>query len=328
MTSMLSREALFLLNNLLFMSILVVCFWGVIYPLISELFTGAKVTVGPPFYERATSPLFAALLFLMGVAPLSAWGHSTVKTLGRAMWKPIVGALAITAVLYVTYTQKIGALIGFFIIALVILVTIYEYWRGAAARQRSQDENIFTAFWNLTGRNRRRYGGYIIHLSMMLMAIGILGMESFQLETQGTLSQGQSLKIAGYEVRYREIANWDNGPAGVNYTRSVVDVYKDSKYLGQLTPRIDYYYDSQQRMTIPGQRSTLKDDLYILLVDWEPATSTGATFKIFVNPLVNWLWIGSLLFLFGVVVAAWPDKDTEPAAVKVKVRAQQPSAAD
>jgi cytochrome c-type biogenesis protein CcmF len=108
----------------------------------------------------------------------------------------------------------------------------------------------------------------------------------------------------------------------------VVDVYKDSKYLGQLTPRIDYYYDSQQRMTIPGQRSTLKDDLYILLVDWEPATSTGATFKIFVNPLVNWLWIGSLLFLFGVVVAAWPEKDAEPAAVKVKVRAQQPSAAD
>jgi cytochrome c-type biogenesis protein CcmF len=328
MTSMLSREALFLLNNLLFMSILIVCFWGVIYPLISELFTGAKVTVGPPFYERATAPLFAALMFLMGVAPLSAWGHSTFKTLGRTMWKPTVGAVAITALLFVTYTQKIGALIGFFIIALVILVTIYEYWRGAAARQRSQDENIFTAFWNLTGRNRRRYGGYIIHLSMMLMAIGILGMESFQVETQGTLAQGQSLNIAGYEVRYKEIASWDNQGAGVNYTRAVVDVYKNGLYLGHLTPRIDYYFDAQQQMTIPGQRSTLRDDLYILLVDWEPATSTGATFKIFVNPLVNWLWIGSLIFLFGVIVAAWPDKESEPASVKVRARAHQPSAAD
>jgi cytochrome c-type biogenesis protein CcmF len=329
MTSMLSREALFLLNNLLFMSILIVCFWGVIYPLISELFTGAKVTVGPPFYERATSPLFASLMFLMGVAPLSAWGHSTIKTLGRAIWKPTAAALLVTVLLFATYTQKIGALIGFFIIFLVIFVTIYEYWRGAAARQRSQDENIFIAFWNLTGRNRRRYGGYIIHLSMMLMAIGILGIESFQKETQGTLAQGQSLNIAGYEVRYKEIANWDDAPAGVNYTRSVVDVYKEGKYIGQLTPRIDYYFDSEQRMTIPGQRSTLRDDLYILLVDWEPATATGATFKIYVNPLVNWLWLGSLLFLFGVVVAAWPEKEAEPVPVKVTARrAQQPSAAD
>src|SRR5512143_2740351 len=116
MTSLLSREAMFLYNNLLFMAILVVCFWGVISPLISELFTGQKVTVGPPFYQRATAPLFAALMVLMGVAPLSAWGHSTVKTLGRAMWKPIVGALVVTALLFVTYTKNWIALIGFFLI--------------------------------------------------------------------------------------------------------------------------------------------------------------------------------------------------------------------
>ncbi|HET9910646.1 MAG TPA: heme lyase CcmF/NrfE family subunit [Anaerolineales bacterium] len=328
MTSLLSREALFLLNNLLFMSILVVCFWGVIFPLISELFTGQKVTVGPPFYERATSPLFAALMLLMGIAPLSAWGHSTVKTLGRAMWKPIVGAVMITATLFVTYTQKVGALIGFFLVALVILVTIYEYWRGAYARQRSQGENVFTAFWNLTGRNRRRYGGYIIHISMMLMAIGILGIEIFQVETQGTLQQGQTLSLGNYELQYKEIAQWDDLPSGVNYRRAVLDVYQEGEYLGQLTPRIDYYYDAQQNMTIPGQRSTLKDDLYVLLVDWEPATAAGATFKVFVNPLVNWLWLGSFLFLAGVIIAAWPEKEGERVTVKAKVPVQQTSAAD
>jgi cytochrome c-type biogenesis protein CcmF len=300
----------------------------VIYPLISELFTGEKVTVGPPFYERATAPLFASLIFLMGVAPLSAWGHSTVKTLGFAMWKPVVAALLATATLVVVYTRNVGALLGFFIIALVIFVTAYEYWRGVQARQRSQGENFFTAFWNLTGRNRRRYGGYIIHISMMLMAIGILGIEIFQTETQGTLASGESLNIAGYEVRYKEIASWDNRPAGVNYTRSVVEVYKDGKYLGQLNPRIDFYFDSQQTMTIPGQRSTMRDDLYILLVDWEPATSTAATFKIYVNPLVNWLWLGSLLFLAGIVIAAWPEKEKEPVAMKVRAASRQPSAAD
>ena len=328
MTSLLSREALFLFNNLLFISILVVCFWGVIYPLISELFTGQKVTVGPPFYEKATTPLFASLLFLMGVAPLSAWGHSTIKTLGRAMWKPAVVAVLVTAVIFATYTQSVPALIGFFIISLVFFVTVYEYWRGIAARQRGQGENFFTAFWNLTGRNRRRYGGYIIHISMVLMAIGIIGIEGFQQETQGTLASGQSLKIGGYEVRYKEIASWQDQPAGVNYTRSVVDVFKDGAYLGELSPRIDYYAESQQTMTIPGQRSTMKDDLYILLVDWEPASAEGATFKVYVNPLVNWLWIGSLLFLIGIIVAAWPEKETERVPAKAKVRAQQPSAAD
>jgi cytochrome c-type biogenesis protein CcmF len=328
MTSMLSREALFLLNNLLFISVLIVCFWGVIYPLISELFTGQKITVGPPFYERAVSPLFATLMLLMGIAPLSAWGHSTVKTLGRAIWKPAVGAVLITTALAFTYTQNILALGGFFLIALVILVTLYEYWRGAYARQRSQGENIFTAFWNLTGRNRRRYGGYIIHISMMLMAIGILGIEIFQAETQGTVAQGERLRIANYELEYREIAQWDNLPQGVNYRRAVLDVYEDGTYIGQLAPRIDYYYDSQQNMTIPGNRSTLKDDLYVLLVDWEPASPIGATFKIYVNPLVNWLWFGSLLFLVGVVIAAWPDKDPEYATEKARKRAQQTSAAD
>ncbi len=330
MTSVLSREALFLLNNLLFMSILVVCFWGVIFPLISELFSGQKVTVGPPFYERATSPLFGALMLLMGVAPLSAWGHSTTKTLGRALWKPAVAALAITVALFLTYTQKIGALIGFFLVAFVILVTIYEYWRGAYARQRSQGENVFTAFWNLTGRNRRRYGGYIIHISIMLMAIGILGIEVFQKETQGTLQQGQTISLGTYELTYREIAQWDDLPSGVNYRRAVLDVYENGEYLGQLTPRIDYYYDSQQNMTIPGQRSTMRDDLYVLLVDWEPVGASGATFKIFVNPLVNWLWLGSFLFLAGVVIAAWPEKEAERVAVPVRARVpqKQTSAAD
>ena len=329
MTSLLSREALFLFNNLLFISILVVCFWGVIYPLISELFTGQKVTVGPPFYERATGPLWASLMLLMGVAPLSAWGHSTVKTLGRAIWKPTVVALIITVAIYITYTQRFVALISFFLIALVILVTIYEYWRGAYARQRSQGENVFLAFWNLTGRNRRRYGGYIIHLSMMLMAIGIVGIEMFQVETQGTIAVGDSIELSGYTIKYKEVASWDDRPSGVNHTRAVVEVYgEDGTLLGELNPRKDFFFDSQQPMTIPGQLASLKDEVYVLLINWEPVSAAGTTFKIFVNPLVNWLWLGSFLFIFGIIIAAWPDKDPKRVVVHASKRAHQASAAD
>jgi cytochrome c-type biogenesis protein CcmF len=145
---------------------------------------------------------------------------------------------------------------------------------------------------------------------MMLMAIGILGMELFQTQTQGTLAIGQSLDLAGYQVKYDSISQFMY-TSDHQVTRAVVSVYKDGKYLGDLHPRIDYYADAQQTMTIPGQRSTLADDLYVLLVDWQPVSAQGATLKIFHNPLVNWLWIGAIVFIFGLFVAAWPDKDPE-----------------
>ena len=328
MKSMLSREALFLLNNLLFMSVLVVCFWGVIFPIISELFTGQKVTVGPPFYERANAPLFASLMLLMGVAPLSAWGHSTVQTLGRTLWKPTLVAALVPVLAYFTYTTNIIALIGFFLVALVILVTLYEFWRGARARQKAQNENFFTALTRLTERNRRRYGGYIIHISMMLMAIGILGIELFQAQTQGTVQVGESLDVQNYKLVYEDIARF-TGPDGREVTRAVVQVYKDGRPVAELHPRTDYYWDAQQNMTIPGVRSTMTDDVYVLLVDWEPASAIGATFKVYINPLVNWLWLGSLLFLLGVIIAAWPDKDPEAVVARSRSRSShQNSAAD
>ena len=328
MKSMLSREALFLLNNLLFMSILVVCFWGVIFPLVSELFTGQKVTVGPPFYQRATGPLFASLLFLMGVAPLSAWGHSTIQTLGRAMWKSALAALIVTIALFFFYTKNIAGLVGFFLIAFILFITLQEFWRGARSRQKTQGEGFFTALSRLMGRNRRRYGGYIIHMSIALMAIGILGIDLFQTSTQGALAKGEQLNIAQYSIKYRELASWDDAGKGVNYTRAVVDVYKNGIYLGQLNPRIDYYAESQQNMTIPANRSTLRDDLYVLLVDWEPVSSGGATFKIFVNPLVNWLWIGAIIFIFGIIFAAWPDRDPAEEPAPIAKNVSQTSAAD
>jgi cytochrome c-type biogenesis protein CcmF len=333
MSSMLSREALFLLNNLLFMLVLAVCFLGVLFPLASELVTGQKVTVGPPWYERINAPLFAALIFLMGVAPLSAWGHSTLRTLGRGIWKAVIVATAVTVGLYATYTKNVTALIGFFLIALVVAVTLHEFWRATRARQRAQQEPFPVALGRLVGRDRRRYGGYIVHLSMMFMAVGILGIEIFQLETQDTLATGESIAIGGYTLKYEEIAEFSH-KQGHDVIRAVVGVYEGDSYRGQLYPRIDYYYDpanpaeTVQPMTIPGQRPTLKDDLYVLLIDWQPATSSGATFKAFVNPLVNSLWLGSFLFLFGVLVAAWPGSEPERLSARVGKPALQPTAAD
>jgi len=315
MTSLFSREALFLLNNLLFIGILVVCFWGVIFPLISELVTGQKVTVGPPFYERATAPLFAGLLLLMGVAPLAAWRHSTAKTLGRAIWKPFIASLVVVALVLFAGIRQPAAILGFWLCAFVAFVTLYEFWRGAVARHRKSGESLPLALWRLIGRNRRRYGGYTIHLGVVLMAIGIIGIELFQTQTQGTISQGEQLKIGDYAIRYDELATFDT-PDGRNVARAVVSVFKNGEHLGELHPRRDYYYESQQQMTIPGVRSTWENDFYVLLVDWEPVTASGATFKVFNNPLVNWLWLGGIVFILGTLIAAWPDRDSEPMAVQ------------
>jgi len=149
---------------------------------------------------------------------------------------------------------------------------------------------------------------------------------------QGTLPVDGALRLGDYTVKYQAIAQF-TGPDNRQVTRAVVGVYdSQGTYLGELHPRIDYYADSQQNMTIPGERATLRDDLYVLLVDWQPATANGATFKIFVNPLVNWLWIGALVFLVGILIAAWPDRDGEvvrsSAQGPSQAKSRQPSAAD
>jgi cytochrome c-type biogenesis protein CcmF len=320
MTSLLSREALFLVNNLLFIGILVVCFWGVIFPLISELTTNEKKTVGPVFYELATGPLFAGLLFLMGIAPLAAWRHSTARTLGRAMWKPFVASLVVLAAIFASGIRQPAALLGFWLAAFVALVTLYEFWRGALARHQRSGESLPVALWRLAGRNRRRYGGYVIHLGVVLMAIGIIGIEVFQSETQGTIRQGEEMRLGNYSLTFDSLANFDTRD-GRNVSRAVVSIYKNGNYLGELHPRRDYYYESQQPMTIPGVRSTWEDDFYVLLIDWQPISADGATFKIYHNPLVNWLWLGGFVFILGTLVAGWPDRD--PEAVRVATRRTQ-----
>jgi cytochrome c-type biogenesis protein CcmF len=324
---MLSREALFLLNNLLFMGILVVCFWGVIFPLISELVTGQKVTVGPPFYERANGPLMAGLLLLMAIAPLSSWGIASIKTLRRLIWRPAVVAVVMLIVSLVTGIRNPFALLGIFLVTLVFSVTVYEYGRGIWARARRDGQGYLNAFVGLTARNRRRYGGYIIHIGVVMMAIGIIGIEMFQTETQGTVPQGGQIELGPYVMTYNSLAEFDVQD-GRNVARAVVSVEKNGKPVGELYPRRDFYYDSQQPMTIPGVRSTLEDDFYILLVDWLPITSDGATFKVYYNPLVKWMWLGAWVFIIGTLVAAWPKKDPERVRVPSSQRKLSSSAAD
>lgn len=325
-TSLLSREALFLLNNFLFVLIDVTCLLGVHAPLISELFTGQTFIVGPKWYEPIVGPLFAALVLLMGIAPLSAWGHSTAKTLGKALWKPLVAAVVLMAVLFAFGIRNPWALVGFFVISISGFLTLYEFWRAARARGRSQKENLLVALWRLAGRNRRRYGGYLIHLSIVLMGLGIVGIGMFNSQTQRSMAVNESVTLDGYTLRYDSLAQFEYSD-GRYVTRAVMSVFKDGQFLEEIHPRVDTY-PTGETMTIPGLRSSLQDDIYVVLVNWEGVTSQVAPFKIYHNPLVNWLWIGAILLIIGSLVAAWPDKDPEDALARVRVRQPAYAAGD
>jgi cytochrome c-type biogenesis protein CcmF len=268
--------------------------------------------------------LWGSLIFLMGVAPLSAWGISTIRTLGKAIWKPALFSLAVFAVVIALGVRSWPALLGFWLVAFTASITLYDYTRAVLARHRRTGENLGVSLLHLAERNRRRYGGYLVHLGIVMMALGVIGINLFQTDTQGTVAQGQSLQLDGYTITYRDLAVFDTND-GRNVARAVVDVSKGGKALAELHPRRDYYYADQQPMTIPGVRSTMEDDVYVLLVDWQPISSEGATFKIYHNPLVNWMWVGCIMLFFGALVAAWPDKDPETARSRVPVHREAAS---
>ncbi|MBN1964329.1 MAG: heme lyase CcmF/NrfE family subunit, partial [Anaerolineae bacterium] len=263
--SWLSREALFILNNIVFIAIVVAVFWGSYAPIFTELFIGERITLGPPYFESVTVPLFAALYILMGVAPLSAWGRTSARRLGQAMLIPLILTAALAVLLIVTGMQNILAVFGFSLIGFSGFVTLYEIYRGVRARARR--ESVPVAMWKLFGRNRRRYGGYIIHIGVVIIGLGVLGSTVFQQETQQTLAEGEALTLGRYTMIYDNVSRAvaDDGRI---MTIATVEVYDGSNLVATLRPRQDFFPNSEgmSSMTIAGAYSTVENDFYVLLV--------------------------------------------------------------
>jgi cytochrome c-type biogenesis protein CcmF len=307
--SFFSREAAFLYNNFLIIAILAIVFLFTYYPIISELFTGEKGFVGPPVYERALAPLFALLLLLMGVAPLTMWYRSSLKRIEMSIRWPALAATIFVAVLFAFGVRSWGALLGFWLVGFSGILTLLEFWKGTKARTR-RGESTWNAFSNLLSRSRRRYGGYWIHIGVLVMAFGIIGTELFQQQTQIRLQSGESVSLGNYEMVFNQVERYP-GPDDLVITEATVDVYQNGKLVRTLNPRTELYTRTMQPMTIPNARSTITEDFYVILVDWEPLAPDEATFRIFINPLINWIWAGAIIFTIGTLIAAWPDKREE-----------------
>lgn len=304
----LTREGLIIISVVLLLGLMVTVFWGVLFPTISELATGQKVTVGPPFYERVAGPIMGGILILMVLCPLAVWSFVSYRHLGRLLWKPFLVSLIGIALPVWGGLTRWPALIAFWLVAFVLAVNIFEFFRRTRLRRRTEKESWGTALARVLKRNQRSYGAMIVHVGVVLMALGVIGIEFFQTETQGTLAEGQSLSLASYTMTYEQLDVFDDMSSARNVARAVVSVERNGRVLDELYPRRDFYYDSGQPVTIPGVRSTLLDDFYVILVDWKDVTSQGATFKVYHNPLVKWLWVGAWVFIGGVLVATWPAK--------------------
>lgn len=328
--SLVSRESAFLLNNLIFIGLAVAVWWGTHFPLFSEAIIGEKIVVGPPFFEKTTGPLWAALVLLMGIAPLIPWRRAAMKKLGQVLLWPAAVGLATMAILYLVADVKIfGAVLGFGFCAFTLTATLIEYGRGVSARHRSKGESYPVALWRLVGRNRRRYGGYFIHIGVILVAIGVVGSRFYQVESQRNLAIGQSMTISSeffgtYELTYRGLREGDS-PDDRIITEAVLSVTHNGQPAGTLIPTREFFVVQQQPMTIPDKRSTLADDLYVILAGWEGSGET-ATFKAYINPLVNWLWIGGFVFIIGTLIATWPSPQEGSQRVTAKARVPRAAA--
>ena len=319
---LLGRETLFVLNNVVFVALFVAIFWGSFgAPLLSEVLLETPITLGVDYFLQVTPPLFALLFLLMGLAPLAAWGTTSLRRMGRGLRVPLLLLLPLLAILALAGMRTPGALLAYGLVALAGLVALHEILRGAQARVRSLGETRAQAIRALFLRNGGRYGGYVVHVGVTVIGIGIIGSTLFQAETQRTLARGESLTLQAYELRYD---GFSEAIAGDGRLLQVAEVTlrRDGQELARLRPRINVF--PQQPMTIAGIHSTLENDVYVLLVDHEGAGR--ATFRMTINPLVNLVWWGGLLLLLGTLIAAWPEQILTLPARRPDTRPQEATA--
>jgi len=313
--SIFSRESLFLLNNWMFLGLTVVVLWGTWSEAITTILVdlGLRDTIinlGPNYFPPVVRPFLIGIYILMGLAPLAAWRRSSAEHLGRAALVPLALALAVVAILLVTGMDNILALLGFGLVAFAGFATLTEIAKGVAARHR-RGEGYWPAFSNLIGRDRHRYGGYFIHLGIVILGLGVIGSTSFQQITQQTLKPGESLTLGAYTMEYNGLFD-AQAEDGRRMTIARATVYRDGEVVDHIRPRRDTFltFDSNTQtfmpttnMSIPGAHSTLAGDFYAIITFWEGNT---VTFRAYLNPLINFVWLGGIILILGTLVALWP----------------------
>ena len=307
--SLVSREATFLYNNLLLVALCLTILWGVIWPILSEAVRGEASMVGGPYYNFFLRTFGLPLLLLMGLAPLVAWRRASLRSLGASFAWPAAIALATAVVLLALgFGSSTAGLLAYTFSAFVLGSIAYEFVRGTRTRHGLDGGGWWPAFSSLVGRNRRRYGGYVVHAAIVLLALGVAG-SAYDTTRSARLDRGEQLEIAGYTLTYVGVTQ--NTVANARELRAQVDVERDGASLGTYEPGKNFYPVEDQVSNEPAIRSEARTlgDLFLIL---DAANADGSIqLKAVVNPLVNLIWLAGLVFLGGALIAMWPDPAEE-----------------
>ena len=313
--SMLSREAAFLFNNLVLVGIAFSVLWGTLFPIISELVRDTKITVGPPFFNKVNIPLGLLLLALTGIGPLIAWRRASRANLKRQFTVPLAAGAGTALVLLIAGMRDIYPVMALALGGFVVGTVSQEFWRGVRARRRMYGENVAMAFAHLIGRNRRRYGGYIVHTAIVIYFVAFTGM-AFKREREATLKPGQSIQLAspfGHTYTLTHVGVSQYKALNRFVTAATVRVSRDGKVLGLMTSEKRQHFTVQngeevasfEPSTEVAIRSDLREDLYIVFAGAVDGTEE-AVYRFTINPLVWWVWYGGVLLAIGGLITMWP----------------------
>jgi cytochrome c-type biogenesis protein CcmF len=302
--SLASRESGFLFNNWILLALVFAVLWGTLFPLISKAVEDVTVTVGAPFFNKTAIPMGLLLLFLTGAGPLLAWRKTSFQSLKRNFTLPLAVAAATGAILFLAGVRHFYAWMTLFLSTFVAVCVLGEFWKGARTRLKTTEENFALAMYNLTMRNTRRYGGYIVHLGIVLLFIGFAGL-AFKVDAKGLMQPGDLLQVKNYLLRCEGITSGDT--PNYEYTRALISVTKDGRAFTTMRPEKRLYKASQQPTSYVSIHSTLAEDLYVVLAGQDQETGK-AIIEVFVNPLVMWVWIGGVVVVLGTLLALVPSR--------------------
>ncbi|HEU5411490.1 MAG TPA: heme lyase CcmF/NrfE family subunit, partial [Candidatus Acidoferrales bacterium] len=323
--SVVSRESSFLFNNLILLAACFAVLWGTLFPVFTEWIEGSKITVGPPFFNKVNIPIALFLLFLTGVGPLLAWRRTSLSSLKRNFAWPLAIGVVAGIIAFIFGDRNFYALVCVILAVFVTLTIFSEFFRGARVLSARSGASIFSSVGQLTMRNTRRYGGYIVHFGIVLIFVGISG-QAFNQNIQQRLPVGSQMKIGPYTLvaqNYDETSN-----ANFNAERATIEVFEGNRSRMMLYPERRFYTASQVTQTVVALHSSLARDLYIVYSGRNP-DDNSPVIHAYLNPLVKWIWLGGLVLVLGTVLALIPsrqpqivlhaERESAPAAARVPV---------
>ncbi len=299
-----SKEGTFQLNNMLLIGATAVVLLGTMFPAISGAFAGTKIEVGKEFFNRVMGPVFLGIILLAGICTAIGWRQDSLGNLGRRLMWPFALATVAAVVMLIAGIREWLALIALYLCSFVLLTIFQAWFLETRARHKARNEKYPTAFWQLLVSNRTRYAAYVIHLALVIMTVGIIGSSVYAQEKDVVLAKGETATIGRYTLTYNSIAQDDTPDRTV--VTAYLSAFNSGHLLGELSPEKYFHRSFEQPVTEVAIRSTPVEDLYVILSGWEQDGT--AAFKILVNPLVTWIWIGGTLLVLGGLAAFWPER--------------------